>query len=86
MKYIATSPTEYTLPPRIHEISDINSMLKSLLHNETKVNISIDDIRLKSNLTTKKTIRFTKKYSFIQDHVLFKTILDFGVILKDLFN
>ena len=35
-------------------------MLKSLLPIEVKVNITIDDIRLKSNLTTNKTIRFTK--------------------------
>ena len=36
-------------------------MLKSLLPKEVKVKITIDDVRLKSNLTTNKTIRFTKK-------------------------
>ena len=35
--------------------------LKKLLPDEVKVNITIDDIRLKSNSTTNKTIRFTKK-------------------------
>ena len=39
-------------------------MLKSLLPNEVKVNITINDIRLRSNLTIKKTIRFTKKLFF----------------------
>ena len=39
-------------------------MLKSLLPKEVKVKNKIDDIRLKSNLTTYKTIRFTKKSFF----------------------
>ena len=39
-------------------------MLKSLLPDEVKVNITIDDIRIKSNLTTAKTIRLTKKSFF----------------------
>ena len=39
-------------------------MLKSLLPEEVKVNVTTDDIRLKSNLTTNKTIRFTKKSFF----------------------
>ena len=34
--------------------------LKSLLPNEVKVEITINDIRLKSNITTNKTIKFTK--------------------------
>ena len=36
-------------------------MLKSLLPKEVKVNNAIDDIRLKSNVTTNKTIRILKK-------------------------
>ena len=36
-------------------------ILKNLLPNEKKVNITIDEIRLKSRLTTNKTVRFTKK-------------------------
>ena len=38
--------------------------LKSLLTNEVKVSFTIDDVRLNSNLTTNKTIRFTKKSFF----------------------
>ena len=41
-------------------------MLKSLLANDVKVNASIDDFRLRSNLSTNKTIRFTKKILFMQ--------------------
>ena len=62
MKYFATSSTRYTVPPGIYEITDVNLMLKSLLPNDVKVEITIDDIRLRSNLGKNKTIRFTKKY------------------------
>ena len=61
-KYIVGSSKGHTLPPGINEIIDINFMLKSLLLKE--VNITIDDVRLKSNLTANKTIRFTKKTFF----------------------
>ena len=39
-------------------------MLKSLLPNKLKVKNTLDDIRLKSVLTTNKTIRFTEKSFF----------------------
>ena len=64
VKYFAASTVRYTLPPGTYEISDINSMVRSLLPNELKVNITIDDVRQKSNLTTNKTIRFTRKSFF----------------------
>ena len=35
-------------------------MLKSLLPKEVKVNITVDNIRLKSSLNNNKTLRFTK--------------------------
>ena len=64
IKHIPRSTKGYTLVPGIYEVTDINMMLKSLLPKEVKVIITIDDIRLKSNLTTNKTIRFTKKSFF----------------------
>ena len=64
VNYIPGSTTGYILPNRVYEISDNNLMLKSLLPNEVKVKVTIDDIRLGSNLTTIKTIRFTKRPSF----------------------
>ena len=60
LKYIPTSNIGYTLPPNMYKIIVINFVLKSLLPKEVKVNITIDDVKLKSNLTTIKTIRFTK--------------------------
>ena len=73
IKYIGPKTVDYTFPPEIYEITDINSILKSLLPNEVEVNVTIDDIRLGSNLKTNKTIRFTKKsfhsvLGFTQSH------------------
>ena len=61
VKYIAGSTNGYTLPPGIYETTDIILMVKSVLPSKIKVNITIDDIILKSILTTNKTIRFSKK-------------------------
>ena len=65
VKYIARSTTGYTLPLGKYKITDINLMLMSLQPDIVKVDITIDDIRLKSNLTTNKTIIFFKKSFFI---------------------
>ena len=48
-------------------------MLKSFFPDEVKIDITIDDIRLKSISTTSKTIRFTKT-SFFQYETWFYTI------------
>ena len=48
-KFIAGSTIGYLLPEGKYEISDINLMLKSLLPDQVKVNITIDNIRLKSD-------------------------------------
>ena len=64
IKYIGSKTVGYTLLPGIYEISVLNLMLKSLLPNEVKTKITIDDIRLRSNLTTNKTIKFPKKLFF----------------------
>ena len=52
MKYISTKRTGYSLNPGIYEVVDLNKTLKHILPNNVKVNITIDDIRLKSNLKT----------------------------------
>ena len=70
MKYINASTIGYTLPTGLYKVSDFNSMLKSLIPAEVKVNNTIDDIRLKSNLITIKAIKFTER-SFIHTIVSF---------------
>ena len=53
VKFVTGSTKGCILPPSIYELIDITLMLKSLIPKEVKVNNSNDDIRLKSNLTTK---------------------------------
>ena len=57
VEFITGSAKGQTLAPGIYK-----KMLKSLLAKDVKINNTIDDIRLKSNLTTNETIRFTKNY------------------------
>ena len=64
IKNTPTISTGYGLPPSIYEINDLNIMIKTSLLDDAKVDITIDDIRLRSKLTTKKTIKFTEKSFF----------------------
>ena len=65
---------QYTLEPAIFANTDNNFIIKSLHPNEIKINITIDDITLRSNLTTNETIKFTNKFflntilGFTQNH------------------
>ena len=58
LKFIPSTTIRYTLPPGTYAIIDFNLMLKSLLLYEVKVKITSDDVRLKPNITTNKTINF----------------------------
>ena len=65
LKNIPTRRTGYSLNPGIYEVIDLNNTLKYILTNTVKVNIRIDDIRLKSNLKTNQTLIFTEKSFFL---------------------
>ena len=65
LKHIPTATLGYTQAPGTYEIIDINFMLKSSLPKEVKMYITIDDIKLKSNLTTNKTVMSFKKSFFL---------------------
>ena len=64
LKYIPTKRTGYSLNPGIYEVVDLNNTLKHILPDNVKVNITIDDIRLKSNLKINQTLIFTEKSFF----------------------
>ena len=64
LKYIPTKRTGYSLNPGIYEVVDLNNTLKYILPDNVKVNITIDDIRLKSNLKINQTVIFTEKSFF----------------------
>ena len=64
LKYIPTKRTGYSLNPGIYEVVDLNNTLKHILPNNVKVNITIDGIRLKSNLKINQTLIFTERSFF----------------------
>ena len=64
LENIPTKRTGYSLNPGIYEVIYLNNTLKHILSDNVKVNVTIDDIRLKSNLKTNQTLIFTEK-SFI---------------------
>ena len=66
LKYIPTKRTGYSLNPGIYEVADLNNTLKHILPDNVKVNNTIDDVRLKSNLKTNQTLIFTEKSFFKQ--------------------
>ena len=59
MKYIPTKRTGFSLDPSIYEVVDLNKTLKYILPDEVKISVTIDDVRLKSNLKTNQTLIFT---------------------------
>ena len=64
LKYISTKRIGYSLNPGIDEVIDLNNTLKHILPDNVKVSITIDDIRLKSNLKINQTLIFTEKSFF----------------------
>ena len=60
LKYIPTKRTGYSLNPGIYEVNDLNNNLKHILPDNVEVNITIDDIGLKSNLKINQTLIFTE--------------------------
>ena len=64
LNYIPTKRTGYSLNPGVYEVIDLNNTLKFILPDNVKVSVTIDDIKLKSNLKTNQTLTFTEK-SFI---------------------
>ena len=63
-KYIPTKRTGYSSNPGIYEVIDLNNTLNYILPDNVKVSITIDDIRLKSNLKINQTLIFTEKSFF----------------------
>ena len=64
LKYIPTKRTGYSLNPGFYEVVDLNNILKYILPDNVKLNITIDDIRLKSNLKINQTLIFTERSFF----------------------
>ena len=70
LKYIPTEKTGHSLNPGIYEVVDLNNTLNYFSPDNVKVSVTMEDIRLKSNLKTNQTLFFTKKSFLIQLWVL----------------
>ena len=64
LKYIFTKRIGFSLDPGIYEIVDLNNTLNHILPDNVKINVTIDDIRLKSNLKINQTLLFTENSFF----------------------
>ena len=64
LKYIPTKRTGFSLNPGINEVIDLNNTLNYILPDNVRVSVTIDDIKLKSNLKTNQTLIFTEKFFF----------------------
>ena len=64
LKYIPTKRKGYSLNPGIYEVVDLNNTLKYVSTDNVKVSVTVDDIRLKSNLKINQTLIFTEKSFF----------------------
>ena len=64
LKYIPTKRVGYSSNPGIYEVIVLNNTLKYISRDTVKVNITIDEIRLKSNLKITQTLIFIKKPFF----------------------
>ena len=69
-----TKRTSYSLSPGTYEITDINTTLRHIPPDNVKINLTVDDKRLKSILKINQTLIFTKssffykKVGFTQSH------------------
>ena len=63
IKYISTKRIGFSLDPGIYKVVDLNNTLKQILPDNVEINVTIDDIRLKSNLKIIQTLLFTEKSS-----------------------
>ena len=61
LKFNPSKKSSYSIPTRLYEIIDIKFMLKNILLKEVKLDITIDKVRLKSNLKINQTLIFAEK-------------------------
>ena len=64
LKCFPTKKTDYSLNPGIYEVVDLSKLLKYILPDNVKISVTIDDVRLKSNLKTNQTLIFNNQSFF----------------------
>ena len=64
VKYISTKRIGYSLEPNIYDVVDLNNTFKSILPDNVKISVTIDERKYKSNLKNNQTLIFTNKSLF----------------------
>ena len=65
LKYIPSKRTGCSLHPGMYEINDTNKTLEYISLDNVRKSVTIDDIRLKSNLNIIQTLIFIRRSFFI---------------------
>ena len=64
LKYIPTKRIGYSIEPNIYNVVDLNNILKKILPDNVKINVTIDESKYKTDLKINQTLIFTKKTFF----------------------
>ena len=64
LKYIPTKRMGYSVSPGIYEVVDLNNTLKYILPDNVKVSVTIDDVRIKTDLKSNQILIFTENFFF----------------------
>ena len=64
LKYISTKRIGYSIEPNIYNVIDLNKILKNILPNNIKIDITIDERKYKTDLKINQTLIFTNKSFF----------------------
>ena len=64
LKYIPTKRMGCSIEPNIYNVVDLNKILKNILPNNVKINVTIDERKYKTDLKINQTLIFTNKSFF----------------------
>ena len=64
LEYIPTKRAGYSLEPNIYNVVDLNNILKKILPDNVKINVTIDERKYKTDLKINQTLIFTNKSFF----------------------
>ena len=65
LKYIPTERVGYSIEPNKYNVVDLNKILKNILPDNVKINITIDERKYKTDLKINQTLNSLIKVSFI---------------------
>ena len=64
LKYIGTKRIGFSIEPNIYNVVDLNNILKKILPDNVKIDVTIDERKYKTDLKINQTLIFTNKSFF----------------------